>query len=280
MAKSLKNIHIGKVLLYIVLITYAGLTLFPFLWAVSASFKTYSEITGGGLHVIPKEFTIGAYQYLFTIDENFPRWIMNSVIIGVVGTVLNIFINTMAGYSLARLSFPGRNKIYFLIIAIITVPGQVLLIPNYLIVSQLGLINTYSAVILPAAVNATYIIMMRQFFINFPKSVEEAAQIDGLGRLGVFFRIAMPLAKPAIATQATFIFLGFWNNFLGPKLYLKDPAKYTLTVGIQASMSQYGGITQWDQVMAASVISLIPIIIIYIVLNKYFMQSVRMDGEK
>ena len=155
-----------------------------------------------------------------------------------------------------------------------------MLIPNYLIISSLGLINSYTAVILPAAVNATYIIMMRQFFVNFPKSVEEAAKIDGLGRFGVFFRIAMPLAKPAIATQATFIFLGFWNNFLSPKLYLKDPAKYTLTVGIQASMSQYGGITQWDQVMAASIISLVPILIIYIVLNKYFMQSVRMDGEK
>jgi len=275
-----KKKAILRVLLYIVLILYAVITIFPFLWAISASFKPYAEITNGDLNLIPKNFSISAYKYLFTMDKYFPRWILNSIIIAVVGTVLNIFINTMAGYSLARLSFPGKNRIFFLVIAVITVPGQVLLIPNYLIISNLGLLNTYSAVILPMAVNATYIVMMRQFFINFPTSVEEAAKIDGLGRFGVFFRIAMPLAKPAIATQATFIFLGFWNNFLGAKLYLKDPSKYTLTVGIQASMSQYGGITQWDRVMAASVISLVPILIIYIILNKYFMQSVRMDGEK
>ncbi|MDP3444873.1 MAG: carbohydrate ABC transporter permease, partial [Ignavibacteria bacterium] len=167
-----------------------------------------------------------------------------------------------------------------LILVSIMVPGQVLLIPNYLIVQWFGLMNSYSAVLLPAAVNATYIYMMRQFFINFPKEVEEAASIDGLGRIGIFFRIAMPLARPAIATQAVFIFMGFWNNFLQPKLYLQDPQLYTLTVGIQTMMSRYGGITQWEEVLAASVISLIPILIIYIILNKKFIQSVRMDGEK
>ena len=188
--------------------------------------------------------------------------------------------NTMAGYALARLRFRGRGFILNVILVSIMVPGQVLLIPNYLIVQWFGLMNSYSAVLLPAAVNATYIYMMRQFFINFPKEVEEAASIDGLGRLGVFFRIAMPLAKPAISTQAVFVFMGFWNTFLQPKLYLQDPQLYTLTVGIQTMMSRYGGITQWEEVLAASIISMIPILIIYIILNKKFIQGVRMDGEK
>lgn len=269
-----------KPLLYIILISYAAFTLFPFLWAVSAAFKPYKEITGGGLHIIPRNPTLDAFKVLFLTDENFLRWVFNSFYLCIAVTFVNVMFNSMAGYSLARISFRGKQAIFYLILATIMVPGQILLIPNYLIIKQLGLLNSYSAIIFPSAVNASYIFMMRQFYINFPKVVEEAAMIDGLGRYGVFFRIAMPLAKPSIATMAVFSFLGMWNSFLGPKLYLADPAKYTLTVGIQTMMSRYSGITQWDQVMAASVISLVPILIIYITLNKYFMQGIRMDGEK
>lgn len=269
-----------KWILYGMLIIYGLFTLFPFLWAVSASFKTYKEITGGGLNLIPKQPTIQAFKKLFMIDPNFLRWVMNSFFICTIGTFINVFFNSMAGYALARLSFKGKHLVYYGVLISIMVPGQVLLIPNYLIVKSLGLLNSYNAIIIPAAVNATYIVMMRQFYINFPKDIEEAAAIDGLGRLGTFLRISMPLARPAIATQAVFIFLGFWNEFLKPKLYLSDPSKYTLTVGIQSMMSRYSGITQWDEVMAASLISLLPILVIYTVLNKYFMQGIRMDGEK
>lgn len=278
MNKNTKKIW--RYLLYIILIMYALFTLFPFLWAVSGSFKTYKEITGGGMNIIPKVFTTAAYTKLFFMDDNFLRWVFNSFFIGVTGTFLNVIFNSMAGYSLARINFKGRDTVFYGLLACIMVPGQVLLIPNYLIIKNLGLLNTYSAVILPAVINITYIFMMRQFFINFPKSLEEAATIDGLGRIGVFFRVVLPLARPALATQSVFIFLGFWNEFLKPKLYLSDPSKYTMTVGIQTMMSQYGGITQWDEVLAASVLSLIPILLMYIALNKYFMEGIRMDGDK
>ncbi len=267
-------------LLYTILIMYTAFTLFPFLWAVSASFKPYSEITSGGLSILPQNPTLNAYKKLIFSNPNFNNWVMNSFYIAITGTIMNIFFNSMAGYALARISFRGRDFVFNLVLATIMVPGQILLIPNYLIIKELGFLDTYTSVILPGAVSATYIFMMRQFFINFPKEVEEAANIDGLGRVGTFFRISLPLAKPALATQAIFIFLGFWNEFLKSKLYLKSPSKYTLTVGIQNMMSQYGPITQWDEVMAASVISLIPILMLYIILNKYFMESVRMDGEK
>lgn len=276
----MKKDKIFKVLLYIIMIGYAVATFFPFLWAVSASFKPYSEITGGGLNLLPKNGTFGAYQRLFFMDKNFVQWVINSFFVCIIGTVLNVIFNSMAGYALARLQFKGRDVVFYGILASIMVPAQVLLIPSYLIVKTFGMLNSFSSIILPVAVNATYIFMMKQFYVNFPASLEEAAALDGLSRVGVFFRIAMPLAKPAIATQSVFIFLGFWNEFLKPKLYLSVPSKYTLTVGIQSMMSRYGGITQWDEVMAASVISLIPILILYFVLNKYFMQGVRMDGEK
>ena len=277
--KTLKKNN-GKYILYIILIAYAAFTLFPFLWAVSGSFKTYKEITSGGMNIIPKVPTVAAYSKLFFMNDNFMKWIFNSFFIGIVGTGLNVLFNSMAGYALARLQFPGRDTVFYSLLAMIMIPVQVLLIPNYLIIKELGLLNSYNAVILPAAINITYIFMMRQFFINFPKSLEEAAKLDGLGRIGIFFRVVLPLAKPALATQAIFIFLGFWNEFLKPKLYLSDPSKYTMTVGIQTMLSQYGGITQWDEVLAASVISLIPILILYIILNKYFMQGLRMDGDK
>lgn len=269
-----------SIILYTILIGYGIITTFPFLWAVSGSFKTYQELTSGGLNLIPQNFTTAAYRQLFTRSDLFLRWIFNSFAIGIIGTFINVILNSMAGYALARVKFKGRNAIFYLLLAMIMVPGQVLIIPNYLIISRLGLINSYSAVILPAAINVTFIFMMRQFFVNFPKSLEEAASIDGLGRLGIYFRIVFPLAKPALATQSIFIFMGFWNEFLRPKLYLRDPSQYTLTVGIQTMMAQYGPITQWDLVLTASVISIIPIIIMYIVLNKYFIQGVNINIEK
>ncbi len=185
----------------------------------------------------------------------------------------------MAGYSLSRLSFPGRDQIYHALLVLMMVPAQVLLIPNYLILQKMGLLDTYAALVLPSAANIGNIFLMRQFFMNFPKEVEEAASIDGLGRYGRFFRICMPLARPTIATQAIFVFMGFWNEFTKSMLYIKTASKYTLTLGLQSFQSQNAG-TMWHQVMAAACISVFPIIIIYLIFNKYFLVGVRMDGEK
>ena len=139
--------------------------------------------------------------------------------------------------------------------------------------------GSYAALILPAAANIGNIFLMRQFFMNFPHDVAEAAEIDGLNRYGVFFRIAMPLARPTIATTAIFGFMGFWNAFTAPMLYIKTDTKYTLTLGLQSFQSQNAG-TMWNQVMAAACISVVPIIIIYLIFNKFFLVGLRMDGEK
>ncbi|MGX7148418.1 carbohydrate ABC transporter permease [Enterococcus ureasiticus] len=277
--KATKKEKILKGVLYALLIIYAVGTFYPFIWAIAASFKPLKEIVSGDLSLIPQRFTLGNYQYVLGRSSLFTRWFINSVIISVIGTAINILLNTMAGYALARLNFPGRQRIYYGFLALMMVPAQVLLIPNYLILMNLGLLDSFSALILPAAINIGNIFMMRQFFLSFPKDVEEAASIDGLGRFQTFFRIVMPLAKPSIATQAVFIFMGFWNEFMKPMLYLSTPSKYTLTLGLQTFQSQNGGV-RWDQTMAASVITIIPIIILYLVFNQYFLQGVRMDGEK
>ncbi|AYG01858.1 carbohydrate ABC transporter permease [Lactococcus allomyrinae] len=280
--KKTKKQKVLKSLLYIVLIAYAIITFYPFLWAVAASFKPLSEITSGSMSLISKHFTTEQYQYLFSAKSGsmFVTWFINSMIVSVIGTAINVFLNTMAGYSLARLSFPGRKQFYYGILAMMMVPAQVLLIPNYLIVKNLGMLDTFWALILPAAINIGNIFMMRQFFLSFPKDVEEAARIDGLSRVGTFFRIVMPLAKPSIATQAVFVFMGFWNNFLAPMLYMHTPSKFTLTLGLQVLQSADQGGQMWNRVMAASILTIIPIIILYILFNGYFLQGVRMDGEK
>lgn len=181
---------------------------------------------------------------------------------------------------LGETALSGRGKIYYGILAMMMVPTQVLLIPNYLIITNMGLLDSYWALILPAAVNIGNIFMMRQFFLSFPRDVEEAARIDGLERTGTFFRIVMPLAKPSIATQAVFVFMAFWNNFMSPMLYLKTQSKFTLTVGLQMLQKADQGGQMWNRVMAASILTIVPIIILYIIFNRYFLQGVRMDGEK
>ena len=275
----MKQKNFFKYLLYGILIVYAVLTLYPFIWAFTASFKPLKEIVSGDLSFIPKEFTTDAYAYIFGRSSLFSQWFINSVIISVIGTTVYIFRNTMAGYALARLSFPGRQRIFYGLLAMMMVPSQVLLIPNYLILVNLGLLDSFGALIIPAAINIGNIFMMRQFFVSFPKDIEEAASIDGLGRFQTFFKIVMPLAMPSIATQAVFTFMGFWNEFMKPMLYISTPSRYTLTLGLQTFQAKDGGV-RWDHTMAASIITIIPIIAIYLIFNKYFLKGIRMDGEK
>ena len=275
----MKQKNFFKYLLYGILIVYAVLTLYPFIWAFTASFKPLKEIVSGDLSFIPKEFTTDAYAYIFGRSSLFSQWFINSVIISVIGTTVNIFLNTMAGYALARLSFPGRQRIFYGLLAMMMVPSQVLLIPTYLILVNLGLLDSFGALIIPAAINIGNIFMMRQFFVSFPKDIEEAASIDGLGRFQTFFKIVMPLAMPSIATQAVFTFMGFWNEFMKPMLYISTPSRYTLTLGLQTFQAKDGGV-RWDHTMAASIITIIPIIAIYLIFNRYFLKGIRMDGEK
>lgn len=274
-----KKLRPGKIVLYIILIIAAFFTIYPFLWMISASFKPLREILGGGLSLWSPNMTLENYTYIIGRSTLFPLWFLNSFIVAILGTIINLFLNTMAGYSLARLHFRGRDTIFFLFLAFMMVPAQVLLIPNFLILRDLRLLNSLAALIIPSAANIANIFMMRQFFINFPADVEEAAAIDGLGRFGRFFRICFPLARPIIATQAIFVFMGFWNEFVRAMLYLTNPRIFTLTLGLQTFQSRNAG-TEWSRVMAMACISVLPIIILYLIFNKFFLVGLRMDGEK
>ncbi|KFZ42285.1 carbohydrate ABC transporter permease [Anoxybacillus flavithermus] len=268
----------GKALLYTILVLYAIVTMIPFLWALSSSFKTLEEIVSGSINFIPKHFTLDNYKQIFIEQELFPRWFMNSVIIAVTVTILNLMFNSMAGYALARLHFRGKQTIFMIILAVLMIPAQVTMIPNYLILKQLGWLNSYQGMIVPAMINATFIFMMRQFFINFPKELEEAAALDGLSRIGTFFRIVLPLARPALAAQAIFVFMGSWNDFMRPLIILSDPNLFTLPLGLNSFKGQY--ISYWNYIMAASMVFTLPVLVIYAFFNRYFIKGISFTGGK
>jgi multiple sugar transport system permease protein len=268
----------GRKALYVILVVYAIITVIPFLWALSSSFKTLGEIVSGSINFIPKDFTLDNYKQIFMREPLFGRWLFNSLFIATVGTLLNLLFNSMAGYALARLSFPGKKSIFLMILAVLMIPFQVTLIPNFLILKELGWLNSYQGMIIPGAVNATFIFMMRQFFVNFPKEVEEAAAIDGLGRFGTFFRIVLPLAKPALAAQTIFVFMAFWNDFMRPLIILSDQDMFTLPLGLNSFKGQF--ISFWNYIMAASMVFTLPIIVLYAFFNRYFVKGIKFTGDK
>ncbi|AQX54284.1 carbohydrate ABC transporter permease [Priestia flexa] len=273
-----KTQNAWKVIAYIVLTVYALVTLIPFIWAMSASFKTLEEIVSGTMNFIPKDFTFENYKQIFIEQKLFPRWLFNSLFIAIVGTALNLLFNSMAGYALARLSFPGKKSIFMMILAVLMIPGQVTMIPNFLILKELGWLNTYQGMIVPAMVNTTFIFMMRQFFINFPKELEEAAELDGLSKFGTFFKVVLPLAKPALAAQAIFVFMSFWNDFMRPLIVMSDTEMFTLTLGLNTFKGQY--ISYWNYIMAASMVFTLPMLLLYAFFNKYFVKGISFTGGK
>lgn len=274
----MKNSHLLKIILYAILILYAVITFVPFAWALSASFKPLSEIVTGGTNFIPRQFTLENYQQIFSQEPLFGRWLFNSVFVAVCVTGFNLLFNSMAGYALARLRFPGSQLWFFLVLAVLMIPVQITLIPTFLILKTLGWLNSYQGLIVPSAANATFIFMMRQFFINFPKDLEEAAALDGLGDLETFWQIVLPLAKPALAAQTIFIFMGTWNNFLTPSIILSDPEMFTLPLGLNTFKGQY--ISYWNYIMAASMTFTLPALVIYAFFNRYFIQGVTFTGSK
>jgi multiple sugar transport system permease protein len=176
------------------------------------------------------------------------------------------------------LQFPGKKSLFIIILAVLMIPAQVTMIPNYLILKQLGWLNSYQGMIVPTMINATFIFMMRQFFINFPKELEEAAELDGLSRLGIFFRIVLPLARPALAAQAIFVFMGSWNDFMRPLIILSDPQLFTLPLGLNSFKGQY--ISYWNYIMAASMVFTLPVLVIYAFFNRYFIKGISFTGGK
>jgi len=254
--------------LYLMLSAYSLLTLTPFIWAILTSLKSPREIAEAA-SVWPQAPTLAAYETI--LHGPFYQWLWNSFMVATAVTLLNVLFNAMAGYALARFQFRGRGLLFQVLMLLIMVPSQVTMIPAYMIVARLGLVDTHLSVILTSAASIAYIFMMRQFFVNFPAEIEEAATLDGSGPLHRFFRIVLPMAKPALATQAIFVFMGIWNEFMKPLLFISTVDNYLLTQGLNAVAKQYAKSSSWNLIMAGSIISILPILSMYIALNRRFL---------
>ncbi|KUO96029.1 ABC transporter permease [Ferroacidibacillus organovorans] len=266
---------IGTILFYAVAIGYVFVTLSPFLWSIYTSLKPTSEVF---TTFVPwNTLTLSNYTYIMG-QFPFARWLLNSLIVAVLVTVGNLVVNTLAGYAFARLKFPARGFLFYCFLAIMMIPGQVLLVPIYIMLSQIGWIDTYQGLTVPFLMNAFMIFLARQFFLEMPKDLEEAGRIDGLSHWGVFFRIYLPLASPLLAAQTILTFQGNWNSFLWPLMLETSQHMYTLPVGLNSFYGQYNA--YWNSVLAGSILLTIPMIVVFLVFQKQFIKGIATTGIK
>jgi multiple sugar transport system permease protein len=249
----------------------------PFLWMVSTSFKPEREVFTFPPSFLPHNITIANYTALFQ-RLNFARYFLNTVLVAACTTCFGLFINSLAGYAFAKIPFPGRDGLFVLILATLMVPGSVTVIPSFLVIKAMGLVNTYFGLIIPGLANAFGIFLLRQFIKTIPDELIEAAQIDGASEFWIFTRVILPLAKPALATLGLFTFMGSWNSFFWPLIIATDEKVYTLPVAIAVLSGQYGG--EFALQMAGATVVVAPILIVFLFLQRYYISGIAMTGIK
>ena len=267
----------SRTVLHIVLLGGAVTMVTPFVWMLSSSLKTNLEVFQIPPTLIPSVAQWHNYVEIFQVVP-YGRWFLNSLFITLAQTLLYLFVASLAGYTFARLRFPGREAIFTLFLATLMVPGEVTLIPRFILMKELDLIDTFTAVILPGVFNAYGVFLLRQFFMTLPESLEEAAILDGASYFRIYWNIILPLAGPALATLAIFSFRGAWNDFLWPLIVINSENMKPLSVGLASFHGLYE--TNWPLLMAASTVALIPIVIVFVVAQKYFVQGIAMTGLK
>jgi len=259
------------------LFLFALMIVFPYLWMIMTSFKGPGEVfSSGGL--LPHTWHPENYVTVFRTGA-FPYYILNSTIVTALGVFLEVLCSFLGAYAFARLDFIGKDKAFFLIIATLMVPPQILMLPSYLIVSKLGWLNTYAGLIIPRAGGAFGIFMLRQFILTIPKEFDEAARIDGCGTIRLLRHIYLPLTIPALATLSVFSFIGFWNDYFWPLMVTSRDSMRTLTLGL-AHFRSIEGMGQWHLLMAAATIATAPTLIAFIIARKHVVTGLTAGGIK
>lgn len=264
---------------YAVLVFFAFVYLYPFLVQLTTSVKTNSEAVADPLSPIADPFTLAAFQRLF--DTEFSLWFTNSVVVTLVVTAGRVFLCSLAGYALARIKFRGRSAVFTAILAVMAVPGVILLIPKFLVLNYLGIYDTYPALVLPLLVDAAGVFIMKQFFETIPESVEEAARIDGASTFRTFWSVVLPMARPALITLTILSFQGSWNELPHFIVASQDPDLFTLTKGVATLTSgQLGSGQQYPITMAAALLMTIPVALVFFFFQKYLVRGGTAGAEK
>lgn len=265
----------GKALRVALAIVSCGILLFPLYWMVVVAFSPRTELLTRELRLWPQDFTLANFDTVFT---TFPvaTWLGNSIAIAVVVTAITVAVNLMSGYAFAHLKFPGSNLMFLLALSTLMLPVQVIMVSQFRLVTGLGLYGTYWAVILPSAATAFGIFLARQFIIGIPREIIEAAKMDGAGGIRVFAQIVLPLCKPLIAVLVLLTFLSTWNDFAWPLIALKESELFTLPIGMLFLQGAFG--SDYGAIMAFALLSVLPMIVLFIAFQRYFVQGFARSG--
>ena len=276
MKSAHKKAVLGKAVTYIILILIALIMVIPFLWMLSASIKSDREVFQMNPFVwIPENPKWSNYTDIWT-KIPFGKFVMNTVYLTLVVTFLQLLTSSFAAYSFAKLNFRHKNKLFLAYIATIAMPWQVYMVPQFIMMRKMGLNDKLLAIICLQAFSAFGVFMMKQFYEGIPDDLCEAARIDGMSEYRIYSSIMLPLSKPALSTLVIFTFVTTWNDYLGPLIYLKTQEKKTIQLGLKMFISQYS--SDYGLIMAGSVLSLIPVLIVFLVLQKYFVEGVASTG--
>lgn len=273
--KSSYSSKIFKSVMYALVFLLTVSFVFPFVWAFYSSFRPESVVNDFSLQF--NNLTTGAYQGLIS-GSPILRWYFNSLIVSLSVIVLGILMNAACGYALARIDFKGNNILFMLVLSVMMIPGQVLMVPTYILISKFGMMNSLVGLVIPFLFSAMNVFMFRQFYLNFPKDIEESAFIDGMGRVKIFFKIALPVAKAPVVTLVILNFIGNWNSFVYPNLLISSSKLYTLPVGLASLQNQYK--VPQNEAMAASILITLPLFVFYIFMQKKLSQGIATTGVK
>ena len=269
--------QLRKLIIHLILLSGIGVVVFPFLWMVLTSFKATGEAMQIPPTIFPKQFLIDAYTQIIS-SLPFGQVYLNTFISTVVTTIAQLIFCAMAGYAFARIDFPFKNVIFIILLSVLMVPGQIFLIPQYLIVQKMDLLDSIPALFIPNLFSAFGTFLLRQFFMSLPKELEEAALLDGCNRFQIFGKIMLPLVKPGLVSLAIFTAKFAWNDFMWPLIVNTSTKKMTLGPALSTLQGQY--ITQYPMQMAGAVMAVIPIIVLFFIFQKQFIEGVAQSGIK
>jgi multiple sugar transport system permease protein len=263
--------------LHAALVFGALVTLTPLLWMVSASFMSPGESNSFPPRLLPQVPTLQNYVDLFT-RLNLARYLLNSTLVAVSATLISLIINSMAGYAFAKLRFVGRERVFRILLAALVIPGQVGMLPLFLLLKSMGLVNTMAGVVVPFMAGIFGIFMIRQYAMSIPEDLLDAARVDGAGEYRIFWSIVIPVIQPILVTLAVFTFLSAWNDFMWPLIVLSDDAKYTLPVALASLSGEH--VQDTGLMMAGSVLTVLPVVLLFIVLQRAYIRGVMMGSVK
>jgi multiple sugar transport system permease protein len=266
-----------QALLYTVLTALSAVILVPFAWMLVSSVKQDSEVFTVPIQWIPQSFHWENFADIWT-EIPLLTYLGNSVFLSVVITFLQVLTGSFAAYGFAKVRFPGRDALFLAYIATIAVPWQAYMVPQYIIMQRLGLVDTHLSLILLQAFGAFGVFLMRQFYLTIPEELSEAARLDGLSEYGIWARIMLPLSKPALASLALLTFVFTWNDYMGPFIYLTSNRLWTVQLGLRSFVGQFDA--EYAMIMTGSVISVVPILIIFLIGQRYFIQGIATSGMK